>query len=234
MNPSPQLVLVMPAFNEEASIRKVVKEWFDEVSCWEENFLFLAIDDGSTDHTPAILERLVEQLGSRLKVLRKPNSGHGQACLEGYRRAAALGAEWVMQIDSDGQCDPQYFHRLWRERESADVVYGIRRRRGDGWRRMVASAILRWALFARLGILVPDANVPYRLMRVATVSPLVQRIPGSFSLANIALACLCAKARLRIRHVPIRFGERYGGEPKVPFSRFAVKAVELFRQIKQL
>lgn len=234
MNTPPSLVLVMPVYNEEASVRKVVKEWFEEVSCWEENFLFLALDDGSTDHTPAILERLAGQLGSRFRILRKTNSGHGQTCIEGYRKAAELDAEWIMQIDSDGQCDPQYFHRLWRERGEADVVYGVRRRRDDGWRRMIASAVLRWALFARLGILVPDANVPYRLMRTSAVMPLVERIPKDFSLGNIALACLCAKAHLRTRHVPIRFGERYGGEPSVPLSKFAVKAFELFWQIRRL
>lgn len=231
MSTNPSLALVMPVYNEEASVRKVAKEWFEEISCWEESFVFLAVDDGSTDRTPSILARLSEQLGPRLRVLRKPNGGHGQACLFGYREAAALGAEWIMQIDSDGQCDPQYFHRLWRLRGQADLVYGVRRRRDDGFRRVLASAVLRWSLFLRFGCFLADANVPYRLMRTKAVLPRVERIPASFDLANIALAFLCAREGVPTRHVPIRFLERYGGEPKVRMANFATKAGQLFRQL---
>ncbi len=229
------LLLVMPVFNEMASVRKVVMEWFQEVENWTENFIFLAIDDGSTDATPRILERLRDQLGERFEVLRQSNRGHGQSCLAGYREACRRGIPHVFQLDSDGQCDPQYFFRFWRDRERFEVIYGRRIRRDDGWRRVLASIVLRLTLLGVAKVDCIDANVPYRLMCTQGLIGHLDRIPPGFSLANVALAVLLRRdAAWRHGSVPIRFRERYGGEPSVQLARFGDKAVELVRQLRSL
>ncbi len=229
-----QLLVVMPVFNEQASVRKVVLEWFHELENWTEDFIFLALDDGSADASPVLLKRLKRQLGSRMQVVRHKNRGHGQTCLAGYREAVRRGIPWILQIDSDGQCDPQYFFRLWRLRESADVIYGRRKCREDGWRRKLASIILRGFLRLASGVDCADANVPYRLMRAQCVVPCLDRIPSNFFLANVALAVLLRTAQVRQMLVPIRFRERYGGEPAVPLSKFWNKACELYGNLKSL
>ena len=66
------MMIVMPVYNEQASVRKVVMEWFQEVENWTEDFVFLAINDGSKDGTLAILRRLREQLGPRLEIIDRP------------------------------------------------------------------------------------------------------------------------------------------------------------------
>jgi len=232
---SPELVIVMPVYNEQASVRKVVMEWFQEVENWTEDFVFLAINDGSSDNTAKILTRLREQLGPRFEIHEQTNRGHGQSCLEGYRQACARGARYVFQIDSDGQCDPQYFFRLWRLREDADVIYGRRWRRDDGWRRYFASYVLKFVLFFTTGAWCEDANVPYRLMRTEILRTALAGIPADFSLANVALAVIL-KRRKHVRHssVAIGFRERYGGEPCVVLSQFGSKGLELIRQLRAL
>jgi len=232
---TPELILVMPVFNEQASVRKVVLEWFQEVENWTEHFVFLAINDGSTDGTLRILQRLRRQLGDRFEVLDQENKGHGQSCLAGYRVACQREVPFVFQIDSDGQCDPQYFFKFWRQRDQCDVVYGSRKRRDDGWRRVVASQILRLTLLAVAGCNCLDANVPYRLMRTWNLAPKLDKIPPGFFLANVALAVLL-KRDVSWRHgvVPIRFRERYGGEPSVRLGKFGEKAKELNSQLRAL
>ena len=231
----PELMVVMPAHNEQASVRKVVGEWVQEIRNWTENFTFLAVDDGSTDGSRETLRQLQQQFGAdRLEIVtQRPNRGHGQSCLAGYRLAAARGVPWVFQMDSDGQCDPQYFFRFWRGRERYDVLYGRRGlRRGDGFRRTFASAVVRFFLLILFRVNCVDANVPYRLMRTAAVAPWLEQVPADFSLANIALAVLLKKTDLRHGYVKIRFRERYGGEPTVGFSKFGAKATELYRQLR--
>lgn len=228
-------MIVMPVYNEQASVRKVVLEWFGEVENWTEDFVFLAIDDGSKDETLRVLERLREQLGERMRIVSRANRGHGQTCIEGYRIAIAEEIPWVFQIDSDGQCDPQYFFRFWRMREKFDVIYGERKKRDDGWRRMLASTVLKATLMAACGVFCVDANVPYRLIRTAVLANLLDRIPSNFNLANVALAVLLRKSP-DVRHgsVPIHFRERYGGEPSVAISKFGEKARELVAQLRGL
>lgn len=231
----PQLALIMPVFNEQASVRKVITEWFFEVENWTEDFVFLVINDGSKDGTQSILERMREQLGDRLEIRSRENRGHGQSCLEGYRLACERQIPWVLQIDSDGQCDPQYFFRFWRNREKFDVIYGFRARRDDGWRRVLASWVLRGVILATAGVWCIDANVPYRLMKTSNLPEKLQKIPADFFLANVALAILLRRDPT-VKHgtVPIRFRERYGGEPSVRLGKFGSKAFELIRQVRQL
>jgi len=232
--PPPELLVVMPVFNEQASVRKVVLEWFQEIENWTANFVFLAINDGSTDGTRALLEQLRQHLGLRFEILDQTNLGHGQSCLRGYGVAAERGVPFVFQIDSDGQCDPQYFFRFWRLREKYDVIYGRRTRRDDGLRRVFASEVVKLFLLLLFRVRCIDANVPYRLMRTAAIAPFLPRVPPDFSLANIGLAVLLRKNKNAVRHgaVPIHFRARYGGEPAVSFGKFGQKAWELYRQLR--
>lgn len=235
MPKSPELMAVMPVFNEQASVRKVVLEWFHEMENWTEDFVFFAVNDGSTDSTARILARLREQLGPRFEILDQTNRGHGQSCLVGYREACRRKIPYVFQIDSDDQCDPQYFFRFWREREKFDVIYGHRVKREDGWRRIVASHVLRATLLLGAGANCVDANVPYRLIRTAELQPILDRIPPDFFLANVALAVLLRRTN-NWRHgsIPIKFRERYGGEPSVGLGKFGDKARELMAQLGRL
>ncbi len=225
----------MPVYNEEVSAPRAILEWFEEIAGSLDAFTFLVIDDGSTDDTASVLAGLRSQLGPRLEILTRENRGHGQSCLQGYRIARERGVPLVFQIDSDGQCDPRYFTALWRERERFDVIYGRRVRRDDGWRRVVASMVVRWFLRLLFRVDCPDANVPYRLMRTVAIAPFLDRVPKDFLLANIALAVLLKRAdNIRHGYVPIHFRERYGGEPSVRLGKFGSKATELYRQLQAM
>ena len=43
-HPAPELLVVMPVYNEQASVRKVAMEFFEEIENWTERFVFLALD----------------------------------------------------------------------------------------------------------------------------------------------------------------------------------------------
>jgi dolichol-phosphate mannosyltransferase len=232
MNPIPELLVVMPVYNESASLNHVLGGWLAELDANGCDYRLLAIDDGSTDGTLALLSQWKDERPGRLEVRTRANRGHGQTCLEGYREAAARGIPYVLQIDSDGQSLPRFFGDFWELRETHDVIYGARSRK-DGWQRMVASAVLRLALRLLEGVDCVDANVPYRLMSCAACGKVMARVPEEISLANVALAVMLRREG-GIRHgaVPIDFPPRFGGEPSVPMHRFLAKAVELFRQLR--
>lgn len=227
-----ELLVVMPVFNEEACVERVLDEWAGELDRAGIDYGLLLLDDGSRDRTPAILEKWkLSREDDRVEIVSRANRGHGQTCLEGYRRACRSGAAWVFQIDSDAQCDPSYFREVWAKREGHDVVYGHRAERRDGWKRVLSSALVRLVVRATSGVDCIDANVPYRLMAAPRLLPLVDSVPAQFDLANIALAVQLKRAGWREAVVPIVFRPRAGGEPSVPLARFAGKAVQLFVQL---
>ena len=222
----------MPCYNEQAAIEKVVRAWFKALESTLQDFTLLTINDGSTDNTESILRSLSSELGSRLEVLNHTNCGHGQSCIKGYRIALERKIPFILQIDSDGQSDPKHLLQFWNLRNDYDVIYG-KRIRHDGIRRIFASAVLRKLLRLLAKTDCIDANVPYRLMNSSSCAEGISSIPSNFFLANVALA-VRLKQNPAIKHgqTPITFPPRLGGEPSVPFSKFANKALELFRQLR--
>ena len=61
----------------------------------------IVVDDGSVDESPAVLDRLAEELEGLVVEHHARNAGYGQALVTGARRAKDLGLEYVVFIDSD-------------------------------------------------------------------------------------------------------------------------------------
>lgn len=227
---APSVAVIMPAYNEADGIEQVVREWH-EVLARIPGSALVVLNDGSRDGTAEVLARLEPQIPG-LHVINKPNSGHGSTCLAGYNWAIEHGFEYVFQTDSDGQTLPDEFHRVWRNRGNRDFIFGRRRTRGDGLGRMVISRVLRLSIFALSRRWVPDANVPFRLMRCTALKPLLPRIPRDFFLANALLTCEI------VSHHPIQweritFKPRFGGMASVRMLGFARRGAQFVRQFRE-
>lgn len=227
-----KLWVVMPTYNEEASVGKVLAEWIPEIRkvAGEAGFAFCAYNDGSRDQTAILIDGLRQQY-PELKVVHKENSGHGQTCVFGYHDAVKNGSEWVFQIDSDGQCDPRYFASLWALRDNYSIIFGERRWRDDGVFRLIASRIVSAVIYITAGVWIRDANVPYRLMRTSVLKSVLNEVPADFRMANILLSVLLEK-QLSIKWVPIGFRQRYGGAPSVKKLSFVLQGIYLFNQMR--
>ena len=225
-----KLWVVMPAYNEEACLRHVAEEWLQTLKQNYPDFIFLAFNDGSKDSTLAILISIASK-EKNFRVVDKLNSGHGQTCLEGYRTALKEAAEWILQIDSDGQCDPVYFERFLNKASEEKIIYGWRKSRDDGWRRLWISRFVTLFAFVATGVWVKDGNVPYRLMHRTTLENIVGLVPRDFHLANILVAVLQEKY-FGISWVPIHFRNRMGGTASVKTYSFVKHGMKLFRQLR--
>ena len=228
------LQVVMPVYNEEKNIAAVIDQWCTQLDACAIRYSILALDDGSTDATASVLQSLRDKWGARLEPVRQPNAGHGPTILKGYRQAIARGVPWIFQIDSDGQCDPQYFPPFWAARESHDFIAGRRERREDGPGRVFISFVLRTVVRLISGFDCRDANVPYRLMRTAAIAPLVEKIPDGCFFTNVGLSVLALRARLRVMLIPIVFRARLGGQTTVSYRKMGRHAITLYRNLKEL
>lgn len=113
----PNLLVVIPAYNEAKTIGGIVKsasQYADEV---------IVIDDGSTDSTAFVAK------AAGGKVIRLPqNSGKGVALSVGLSTAALNGADYIVCLDADGQHDPDEIPKVCAPvlRGDADLVIGSR------------------------------------------------------------------------------------------------------------
>ena len=224
------LWIVMPVYNEELTIGLVIEEWMQELNKYNINYTFCILNDGSKDKTIDILKHYAS-IYPQIYIVNKTNTGHGQTCIYGYRLAIEKRASWILQIDSDGQCDSIYFKEMFALRELGNAVFGIRVKRDDGFSRLLISRFVRVFTYCATGVWVKDANVPYRLMNTALLERLLDKVPVDFYLANILVSVLVVQ-KCKVIWVPIRFRDRQGGSPSIKTFSFLKHGIKLFRQLR--
>ena len=114
-----RVLIIVPAYNEEACIGQVIDGIKDSVSFAD----IVVINDGSADATAAVAR------GSGARVLDLPhNLGIGGAVQTGYKLADRLGYDVVVRLDGDGQHDPSAIPRLLEPvlYGATDVAFGSR------------------------------------------------------------------------------------------------------------
>ena len=227
------LYIVIPAYNEEANIETVVKEWYEVIKERSEESRLVVIDDGSKDSTYAIMQKLAETM-PKFVPLTKPNGGHGATVLYGYRYALDHGADYVFQTDSDGQTRPEEFPQFWEKREQYHMVIGHRKGRQDGLSRVFVTKTLKLVCLLCFHVRVKDANTPFRIMQAEYLEKNLKVIPENYNLPNVVLSVLYAKKKEPVLYIPITFRPRQGGVNSINLKRIfkiGVQALKDFRVI---
>ena len=112
---SVELSVVVPVCNEAENVEPLAREIHAALASRDYEMIF--IDDGSTDETAAILQRLRAELPA-LRVLRHSfRSGQSAAVASGVRAARA---PWVATLDGDGQNDPADIPKLLAARDAPE------------------------------------------------------------------------------------------------------------------
>jgi len=166
----------MPAYNEEANIEAVVKEWHEVVAKIGPDSRLVVVNDGSKDNTYNKLLELNKQYPQLVPVT-KENSGHGATLLFAYNYAVEHKADYIFQTDSDGQTLPSEFWPFWEDRKLYDAIIGHRNHRKDGFSRVFVTKVLKLVIKLTFGVSVTDANTPFRLMPRKTLEKYLPKIP---------------------------------------------------------
>lgn len=115
---NPLISVIVPAYNTEQYIEQCLCTIMDQSY---KNLEIIVVNDGSTDETPAILERLSRE-DNRIKVVNQKNQGVAKAVITGFKNASGRYIGWV---DSDDFIDSDMYEKLIKKAldKSADYVY---------------------------------------------------------------------------------------------------------------
>ena len=230
-----KLYIIIPAYNEEANIELVAREWHEVVAGIGQDSRLVIINDGSKDQTYEKLCALQAELPQLLPVT-KENGGHGATVLYGYFYALEHGADYIFQTDSDGQTLASEFQGFWEQRNEKKVLIGYRNHREDGISRIFVTKVLKMVLFLIFGIRVTDANTPYRLMPKKLLQKYIVKVPENFNLSNVMLTVLFLRGKENVQFIPITFRPRQGGVNSINLKKITkrgIQAVKDFRTIKK-
>jgi len=219
---SPTLAVVMPVYNERATIEAILSR----VEASGQADEIILVDDGSQDGTRELLANLAPQHSSLRLILHERNQGKGAAVVTGI---AAATADLILIQDADLEYDPRDYPALLDPLLDgrADVVYGSRflggpRRTTMFWH-MVANKLLTLMTNLLYNSILSDMETGYKVFpRV-----LIQSIPlraKRFDFEPEVTAKLL-KRKSRIFEVPISFNPREYSEGKKIGLKDAFQAV---------
>ncbi len=151
------ILLVIPSYNEEKNIEKVVDELIRNFPQLD----YIVINDGSTDNTAAICRK------NGYHMLDLPvNLGLAGCFQAGMKYAYEKGYQYAIQFDGDGQHRPEYIEKM-REKmdEGYDIVIGSRfvDKPKDYSMRMIGSRIIEMAIRMTTGVKVNDPTSGMRM-----------------------------------------------------------------------
>lgn len=224
------LSFFFPAHNEAANIEALVAEALDVLPALADEFEIIAIDDGSTDGTPEIADRLAAA-DERVRVVHHDvNRGYGAALRSGFRAARF---DLVCFLDGDRQFKVADLGRLLERMsgdDAPDVVLGYRGKRADPFIRLVYARAYRLALRLFYGLRVRDPDCACKLFRSAALEGIRLESGGAFLSAELLIK-LGARGR-RLAETGVPHYARTAGSPSGANPKVVLRAVRDFWRLR--
>ena len=199
-----KLLIIIPAYNEAGSIENVVRELQNTVPQYD----YLVINDGSKDETAKICR------DNGYNLLDLPvNLGLAGAFQAGMRYAYEHGYDAVIQIDGDGQHDPQYIPQMMQELESGacDLVIGSRfvTEKRPTSLRMIGNALIELLIHLTTGQKIGDPTSGMRLFGPKVIRNFAMEMNYGPEPDTIAYLL---KTGVKLTEVQVEMHERQAGE----------------------
>lgn len=209
-----KVLIIIPAYNEEESIRDVIQNLKDETADKVYQVDYLVVNDCSKDHTLQILRD-----GKCSYVSLPINLGIGGGVQCGYLYAQENDYDIAIQMDGDGQHDPQYIDDLVQPllNDEADMTLGSRFIDKEGFQssalRRFGIRFLSTAIRCAGHVKVKDVTSGFR----AVNRKIIQEFAGDYAQDYPEPESLvaCARKQYRIKEVPVVMRERQGGESSI-------------------
>ena len=205
-----KLLIVIPAYNEEGSIERVVDDLIQNYPQYD----YVVVNDGSRDRTAAICR----SRGYRLIDL-PVNLGLAGAFQTGLRYAAEHGYDCAMQLDADGQHLPRYVAPMLEKLEAgADIVIGSRFVTVLKPRtlRMVGSYLISWAIRLTTGQPICDPTSGMRMFNRRLLEEFAQNL--NYGPEPDTISYLIKNGAV-VKEVQVKMAERTAGESYLNFAR---------------
>lgn len=207
-----RLSILLPVHNEKMNLENVITTWYaalNKIPNCELNFILC--EDGSTDGTKELIIKLMTTFPI-INLSASHRRGYGRALMDGIDAAQS---DYLLCIDSDGQCHPDNFHEFWTNRNNADFIMGRRYPRADPVIRIIYSKLFLLTHFFLFRSNLHDPSCPYVLGRRAaflSIKPYLGFLKEGFWWGFVGACCKHKKTILEIK---IHHTKRANGSTQV-------------------
>jgi len=222
----PGLSIFFPAYNDAGTIASLAIVAHMAARTITDDYEVIVVDDGSPDHTGALLDEMAAHFPWLRVVHHGQNRGYGGALRTGF---ATASKELVFYTDGDAQYDPREMTRLWAAMSAdVDFVNGYKISRHDPLHRVVIGRIYHYFVKLAFGLRLRDVDCDFRLMRRSVFDRV--ELTRSSGVICVELMKKVQDQGFRLAEVPVHhFHRSYGKSQFFNFPRVARTLLDLTR-----
>ncbi len=216
--------IVLPIFNEDKIIEQSILIILKKSKLVLSNVEILAVNDGSTDKTKIILQKLQEQVKDVKIVTHKTNKGYGAALRSGIKHAKF---DWVFFTDSDMQFDFSEISHFIPHTNEYDFIVGYRKKRADSTRRKIISFIYNRMVRILFDLPLKDVDCAFKLMRKSSLAK-IDLASNSFFI-SVELMVKAKQKKNLIKELGVTHFPRRKGKSTVTMKRIVLSLIDLVK-----
>lgn len=199
-----------PCINEEGNIENTVKRAEEILKNLKLKYEIIIIDDGSTDATGVIADKLARE-DSSIRVIHHPkNLGYGEALKSGFYSARF---DTIVYTDGDGQFDFSEVTKFLEKIEDNDLVIGYRIKRQDHILRKLFGKGWRLTLLTFFGIRLKDVDCGFKMVSKKVLEGIPHLESQRGAMINAELAIKANKYGFKVGQVGVNHYPRLSGKP---------------------
>lgn len=227
-----ELSIFFPFWNEEQNIEGVVRKALPVAEKLSKKWEIIMVDDGSSDKTYEIAQKLHKEDPRLIAVKLEKNRGYGAALKTGFENARY---NLVVFNDGDGQFDFSEVDKFLGKIDSADIVIGARKKRLDNPFRHILMNLLKVWDFIFFGFRFKDIDCGFKLFRKEALEKILP-FESEGAMITTEILARAKKANLKIvevevSHYPRIYGDQSGGNLRV-ILRAIKESLILWKNIK--
>jgi glycosyltransferase involved in cell wall biosynthesis len=222
----PGLSIFFPAYNDAGTIASLALVAHMTARQITDDYEVNVVDDGSPDHTGALLDEMAGHFPWLKVVHHEKNRGYGGALRTGFAMASR---ELVFYTDGDAQYDPREMATLYAAfGPEVDFVNGYKISRHDPLHRVIIGRAYHWLVKVAFGLKLRDVDCDFRLMRRSIFQKV--HLTRSSGVICVELMKKVQDHGFRLAEVPVHhFHRSYGKSQFFNFARVARTLVDLTR-----
>ena len=206
-----QVSVIFPVYNERDSIEIVLVEWKNALDAMHITHKLIVCEDGSKDGTKELLKKITPKYDLLLNS-KESRRGYGGAVIDGI---LAADSNFILCVDSDGQCDAKDFGKFWEKRNMADVLIGWRVKRADAAQRKLFSLLFKGVHKILFRAKIHDSSCPFVLFKKDTVLPFLNYLTFLREGFWWGFVGMCMKKTLSLYEIPVNHRQRLVGDTQV-------------------